>query len=435
VRTEPRDDGAPDAPDAFAWAASGAMALTGHADGPPLLPRGPVMTRLRATARAIAAASSRVGTAVDLEPELATVLTGRAAQLGLHRHGRRSAAGATRLLPAADGWVAISLARLADIEAVPAVVEAPVRDGDAWPALIEFAARAKAHDVAARGQLFGIPTAALPQPSEPAVPSVRIVGAGASRAAPAPDRPLVIDLSSMWAGPLCAHVLGRAGMRIVKVEAVHRPDGARAGDQTFFDWLHAGHESVALDLGTDAGVRSLHALIAHADIVIEASRPRALLQLGIDARAAVAARPGTTWVSITGYGRDGDHAQLVAFGDDAAVAGGLVADDRDGAPVFAGDAIADPLTGLVAAHHALAAHLAGGGAVVDVAMAGVAATVGALAAEPGEPCVVERAGTEWIVRSGAQTQVVAEPQPIVGAAPGEALGASTARVLAEFAET
>jgi crotonobetainyl-CoA:carnitine CoA-transferase CaiB-like acyl-CoA transferase len=432
VRTEPRNDGGPELPDAFAWAASGAMALTGHPDGPPRLLRGPVVTRMRATVRAIAAASTRLGTVVDLEPELATVLTGRAAQLGLRRHGRRSAAGATRLLPAADGWVAISLARLADIEAVPAVVEAPVRDGDTWAALAEFAARATAHDVAARGQLFGIPAAALPQPSEPARPPVRIIGAGASRVARAPDRPLVVDLSSMWAGPLCAHVLGRAGMRVVKVEAVHRPDGARAGDRTFFDWLHAGHESVALDLHNDEGVRALHALISRADMVIEASRPRALLQLGIDARTALTARPGMTWVSITGYGRDDDHAHLVAFGDDAAVAGGLVADDHDGAPVFAGDAIADPLTGLVAAHHALAAHLAGGGALIDVAMAGVAATAAAPASDPDDECVVERVGTQWTVRRGARTQVVAEPQPIECAAPAEPMGASTAPVLAEI---
>ena len=39
--------------------------------------------------------------------------------------------------------------------------------------------------------------------------------------------PLVVDLSALWAGPLCAHLLGLAGARVVKVESLGRPDGAR----------------------------------------------------------------------------------------------------------------------------------------------------------------------------------------------------------------
>ena len=60
------------------------------------------------------------------------------------------------------------------------------------------------------------------------------------------------------------------------------------------------------------------------------------------------ARPGRVWLRITGYGTDAGSAERVAFGDDAAVAGGLVGYDGAG-PVFVGDAIADPLTGLEAA--------------------------------------------------------------------------------------
>ena len=64
--------------------------------------------------------------------------------------------------------------------------------------------------------------------------------------------------------------------------------------------------------------------------MIEASRPRALAQFGLDAVDIVTANGGPQiWVSITGYGRNGEGANRVAFGDDAAVAGGLVtwADD------------------------------------------------------------------------------------------------------------
>jgi hypothetical protein len=102
----------------------------------------------------------------------------------------------------------------------------------------------------------------------------------------------VLDLSSLWAGPLCAHLLGLAGARVVKLESASRPDGARAGSAAFFDLLNAGKASVALDLSSRAGRDSLRRLIASSDIVIESARPRALRQLGIEAEALVAEVPG-----------------------------------------------------------------------------------------------------------------------------------------------
>src|SRR4029079_1464169 len=101
-------------------------------------------------------------------------------------------------------------------------------------------------------------------------------------------------------------------------------------------------ESVALALGTGGGQAALRRLIERADIVIEASRPRALRAWGIEAAEVLAHGRGRASVSITGLGRDSDR---VAFGDDAAVAGGLVAWDESG-PSFAVDAVADPLTGM-----------------------------------------------------------------------------------------
>jgi hypothetical protein len=77
------------------------------------------------------------------------------------------------------------------------------------------------------------------------------------------------------------------------------------------------------------------------------------------------------WLSITGYGRDSNR---VAFGDDAAVAGGLVALDADG-PCFVADAIADPLTGVASAAAVATALERGGRWQLDASMAAVAAFV------------------------------------------------------------
>jgi crotonobetainyl-CoA:carnitine CoA-transferase CaiB-like acyl-CoA transferase len=173
---------------------------------------------------------------------------------------------------------------------------------------------------------------------------------------------------------LVARILRSAGARILKVEFSSRPDGARATPE-FFDALHAD-DDVQLELGvtTDGGRAELRELIEQADVVIEASRPRALNQLGVGPDQ-VGRRAGRVWLSITGYGRRGPGAHWVAFGDDAAVAGGLVETDEDGDPVFCADAVADPVTGLFGAAAVLASLEAGGGHLIDLSLAGSAAAL------------------------------------------------------------
>ncbi len=175
--------------------------------------------------------------------------------------------------------------------------------------------------------------------------------------------PVVVDLTALWAGPLCARLLGLAGAAVIKVEDVARPDGARYGTPAFFDLMHAGHEFVAIDFGRDGD--RLVELVASADVVLEASRPRALRQLGLDAAEYV--RTGTIWVSITAYGRGVGDELRVGFGDDVAAGAGLVT-WLDSVPVPVGDAIADPLAGVHAAAAAIVALHAGQGSLVDVSM-------------------------------------------------------------------
>ena len=145
-----------------------------------------------------------------------------------------------------------------------------------------------------------------------------------------------------------------------------------------------------------------------------ASRPRALAQLGLDANDIVAANAGPqVWVSITGYGRTGEGANRVAFGDDAAAAGGLVVWTDDG-PLFCADAIADPLTGLTAAGACVDALRAGGRTLLDVSMAAVSADL---------------TGPTLPTRTGL---TVAAPHPRPAASRAPELGADTTHVLAEL---
>ncbi|WRZ90036.1 CoA transferase [Streptomyces sp. NBC_01007] len=63
----------------------------------------------------------------------------------------------------------------------------------------------------------------------------------------------MVDLSALWAGPLCAHLLGLTGARITKVESAARPDGARRGSAEFYRLLHQGHECRVLGAAALAG--------------------------------------------------------------------------------------------------------------------------------------------------------------------------------------
>jgi hypothetical protein len=304
------------------------------------------------------------------------ILSSRAAVLGLPPSGRVSCGGATRLLQTSDAWIAVALVRPDDLRSLPAWLGLEAHDPaldapDPWPLLTERFALRTADEIVELGALLGLACSVL---SEAATDTNDGSPVLMSRLGDAGSRPpsgvKVVNLASLWAGPLAADLLRRQGAEVICVESVDRPDGARA-TANWFASLHVGQEFVALDLRGDQGVTQLAALLRSADVVIEGSRPRALEQFGIDAADLVRAGP-QVWVSITGHGRQLPGAMRVAFGDDAAAAGGLVGRLVDG-PVFLADAVADPLAGLAAAVSVLDLLERGGRWMVDVSLSRVAA--------------------------------------------------------------
>jgi hypothetical protein len=321
------------------------------------------------------------------------------------------------LIRGADGWAAVSLPRASDFESIEAWLEAGPPEDDPWALVTRELARGPVDAVVERGRLLGLPVARVGELGwHP--PAIVAESLGAARRPSRLEGVLAVDLSSLWAGPLCAQLLHHAGAQVIKVEAVDRPDGARRGPRRFYDLLHAGHRSVALDFTSVDGRAQLAALLAQADVVIEASRPRALRQLGIEAGPVGTSGRPAVWVSITGYGRAADVEDRVAFGDDAAAAAGLVAWDADG-PCFVADAVADPLTGLLAAAGALGALATGGTWLLDVSLARSAA----LAAAWPRSTPVDRDG-----RSGSDL-APSLPRARVPIGPAAALGADTSDVL------
>ncbi|NKY25846.1 CoA transferase [Nocardia gamkensis] len=393
-------------PPAVDWAESGVVAVTGHPDGPLLVPPG----RAAGRARELTSWIATVAPAITVDG--ARLLAERAALNNLHRRGTVSAGGRCRLLPTADGWAAISCARPDDPLLLGALIGATINAEDPWPPVADWVRNHPGAELAERAELLGVAAGPVRHEARP------------NAFAPMAPRPveglLVVDFSSLWAGPLCAHLLGLAGARVIKIETPDRPDGARRGNPAFYALLHHGHESVVLDPTDPAGRRALRALVDAADIVIEASRPRALAGFGLDAGTATAR--GAVWVSITAAGRESNR---VGFGDDIAAAAGLVAYDAAGEPVFVGDAIADPLTGLTAAALAMSAPADGSGVLWDISMTDVVATT--LTSDPVPR--TRRRGGRWFIDADNGPVPVAEPTARTPPGPAADTGADTARVL------
>jgi crotonobetainyl-CoA:carnitine CoA-transferase CaiB-like acyl-CoA transferase len=404
-------DGAADDP-ALSWRRAGLMSVTGRPDDAGLVCPAALASAADGALLALKALTDRP----DRLPLNGALLLGeRARLLGLRRGGRISANGSCRLLQAADGRLALSLAREDDWTLLPALLDC----GGApdWAAVERLVARKPACGMVARGIELGMAIAL----DRPPAPAERLFPALPPLARNAESRPLVLDLSSLWAGPLAGSLLGMLGARVVKVEALGRPDGARLGNRRFYDLLNGGKESVALDFDDPAGRAALRRLVARADIVIEASRPRALRQLGI-ARETEIAR-GAVWVALTGHGGV-EAAGRIAFGDDAAIAAGLasVMERGWGEAIFAGDAIADPLAGLHAALGAWAAWRCGGARLVEISLSETLAH--AIAAETAEPPVLR----DWQARAEADPAPLYDMRDVMR--PAARFGADTDRILA-----
>jgi hypothetical protein len=387
------------------WASSGLASLTGYPNSPM---QGPAAIPSAARG-ALDALKLLAGTGSLADMNGAALLCERAAFMQLARRGQTSANGSCRLLQASDGWVALNLARDDDWGLMPAWLEFPLQY-ISWDTVAERVAVQPVSLLLERGRLMGLPLAPVNKPPGNCKSWFTLVsradvdknkGRGES------SQPLVVDLSSLWAGPLCTHLLQQTGARVIKVES-------------------------ELDFSSDKGIVQLRSLLEKADIVVEGSRPRALQQLGINPQQLLKSAPGLTWVSITGYGREEPAANWVAFGDDAAAAAGVAMATAD-PPIFCGDALADPLTGIHSALAALAFWQGGGGVLLDLSLHKVTAQCLGLHIDSNRGIVVKgRRKGEWQLEIGGQSFAVKPPQPRQLLSPAVELGSDTARVLREF---
>ena len=170
------------------------------------------------------------------------------------------------------------------------------------------------------------------------VGDVRAVAAGI-------DCVTVVDLTTMWAGPLCTELLGRAGAQVRKVTSQARPDGL-AGTAMYAE-LNAHKTVIDLDPRLAAGQRALEEMLASADLLVTSLSPRALANLDLLPSQLDARHPRLRTLAITAFEKDSPERDWIAYGTGVHAASGLGwLGDEPRAPAYS---YPDPLAGLLAA--------------------------------------------------------------------------------------
>ena len=190
----------------------------------------------------------------------------------------------------------------------------------------------------------------------------------------------VLDVSTLFAGPLAATFLGDFGADVIKIEHPNRPDAARGhgpakdGVNLWWKTLGRNKRTVTVNLSDPAGAELLLALVAEADVLIENFRPGTLERWGLAPEVLHEANPRLVIARVTAFGQFGPYSGRPGFGSLAEAMSGFAAltGEPDGPPTLPPFGLADGIAALATSYAVMVA-LRGAdrddaGQVVDMAI-------------------------------------------------------------------
>ncbi|WP_395063367.1 CaiB/BaiF CoA transferase family protein [Paraburkholderia silvatlantica] len=195
----------------------------------------------------------------------------------------------------------------------------------------------------------------------------------------------VLDFTTSVAGPYGSLLLADLGAEVIKIEKRNGGDDIRAWGPPFLDgeslWflsINRNKLSMTLDLTRAEGRAIAHELVRQSDVVLVNSNRRIQEKLGLDFDTLRLLRPSLIHVSVTGFGLDGDRANLPCYDLIAEGYSGIMhlTGESDRPPQKVGTPAADLLAGQDIAMATLAAlferQRTGQGKQIDISMVATA---------------------------------------------------------------
>ncbi|WP_028921573.1 CaiB/BaiF CoA transferase family protein [Pseudonocardia acaciae] len=189
----------------------------------------------------------------------------------------------------------------------------------------------------------------------------------------------VLDVATLFAGPLAATMLADHGADVIKIEHPRgdpaRTHGAsRDGVGLWWKMLARNKRAITLYLGSPAGQELFRTMVADADVVIENFRPGTLERWGLGYDVLSEINPRLVLARVTGFGQTGPYARRPGFGTLAEAMSGFAAitGEPDGPPTLPPFGLADGIAALTTAFGIMTAlrsrDRTGRGQVLDMAI-------------------------------------------------------------------
>jgi crotonobetainyl-CoA:carnitine CoA-transferase CaiB-like acyl-CoA transferase len=175
----------------------------------------------------------------------------------------------------------------------------------------------------------------------------------------------IIDLTMVFAGPVCSKIFAEMGAEVIKIESVQRTDTfTRAnvypdnlpGDDPWnqgsnFHALNAGKYGASLNLGEEKGRDIFKRLVQISNVVVENFSPRVMDHWGLGYEELRKVKPDIIMVSMSGLGHYGPLRDSYMYVPGMEGMSGLtyITGSPDSPPLLTGHAYGDWVTGVNAA--------------------------------------------------------------------------------------
>ncbi|HQZ18785.1 MAG TPA: CoA transferase, partial [Vicinamibacteria bacterium] len=163
----------------------------------------------------------------------------------------------------------------------------------------------------------------------------------------------VLDLATLFAGPLAATLLGDFGADVIKIEhpkgdPVRSHGHVKNGINLWWKMIGRNKRAITLNLSRTEAQAILLDLAAQADVLIENFRPGTLEGWNIGPAELHARNPGLVIARVTGFGQEGPYRRRPGFGTLAESMSGFAAitGPADGPPTLPPFGLADGITAL-----------------------------------------------------------------------------------------